>query len=66
MQKKVHPDKVTHEEEEAIKDPVVRKSIKEVSAAVEKAEGRGQLKVSVSPVASLVLHSWFSCLSQTN
>ncbi|XP_037310283.1 uncharacterized protein si:ch211-197h24.6 isoform X3 [Pungitius pungitius] len=43
--KKVHPDKVTHEEEEAIKDPVVRKSIKEVSAAVEKAEGRGQLKV---------------------
>ncbi|XP_054478371.1 uncharacterized protein si:ch211-197h24.6 isoform X2 [Anoplopoma fimbria] len=43
--KKVHPDKVKHEEEEAIKDPVVRKSIKEVSAEVEKTEGRGQLKV---------------------
>ncbi|XP_068592222.1 uncharacterized protein si:ch211-197h24.6 isoform X2 [Cebidichthys violaceus] len=43
--KKVHPDKVVHEEEEAIKDPVVRKAIKEISAAVEKSEGRGQLKV---------------------
>ncbi|XP_068425708.1 uncharacterized protein si:ch211-197h24.6 isoform X2 [Clinocottus analis] len=43
--KKVHPDKVVHEEEEAIKDPVVRKAIKEISAAVEKTEGRGQLKV---------------------
>lgn len=43
--KKVHPDKVIHEEEEAIKDPVVRKAIKEISAAVEKSEGRGQLKV---------------------
>lgn len=45
-QKKVHPEKVTHEEEEAIKDPVVRKAIKEVAAEVEKTEGRGQLKVS--------------------
>ncbi|XP_031709470.1 uncharacterized protein LOC116386965 isoform X1 [Anarrhichthys ocellatus] len=43
--KKVHPEKVVHEEEEAIKDPVVRKAIKEISAAVEKSEGRGQLKV---------------------
>lgn len=46
-QKKVHPEKVTHEEEEAIKDPVVRKAIKEVAAKVEQTEGRGQLKVSV-------------------
>nr|XP_046255823.1 uncharacterized protein si:ch211-197h24.6 isoform X2 [Scatophagus argus] len=43
--KKVHPDKVTHEEEEALKDPAVRKTIKEVAAEVEKTEGRGQLKV---------------------
>ncbi|XP_035862187.1 uncharacterized protein si:ch211-197h24.6 isoform X2 [Sander lucioperca] len=43
--KKVHPNKVTNEEEEAIRDPAVRKKIKEVSAEVEKTEGRGQLKV---------------------
>ncbi|XP_033983602.1 uncharacterized protein si:ch211-197h24.6 [Trematomus bernacchii] len=43
--KKVHPNKVTHEEEEAIRDPAVRKTIKEVSAEVEKTEGRGQIKV---------------------
>ncbi|XP_026228315.1 uncharacterized protein si:ch211-197h24.6 [Anabas testudineus] len=43
--KKVHPDKVTCEEEEAIKDPSVRKMIKDVAAEVEKTEGRGQLKV---------------------
>lgn len=45
-QKKVHPDKVTCEEEEAIKDPSVRKMVKDVAAEVEKTEGRGQLKVS--------------------
>ncbi|XP_070692021.1 uncharacterized protein [Pempheris klunzingeri] len=43
--KKVHPDKITYEEEEAVKDPAVRKAIKEVAAGVEKTEGRGQLKV---------------------
>ncbi|XP_028436920.1 uncharacterized protein si:ch211-197h24.6 isoform X2 [Perca flavescens] len=43
--KKVHPNKVTNDEEEAIRDPAVRKKIKEVSAEVEKTEGRGQLKV---------------------
>ncbi|XP_033496705.2 uncharacterized protein LOC117265960 [Epinephelus lanceolatus] len=43
--KKIHPDKVTHEEEEAVKDPAVRKAIKEIAAEVEKTEGRGQLKV---------------------
>ncbi|XP_044064591.1 uncharacterized protein si:ch211-197h24.6 isoform X2 [Siniperca chuatsi] len=43
--KKVHPDKVTCEEEEAIREPTVRKTIKEVAAGVEKTEGRGQLKV---------------------
>lgn len=47
-QKKVHPDKVTNEEEEAIRDPAVRKTIKEVAADIEKTEGRGQLKVSVN------------------
>ncbi|XP_067365746.1 uncharacterized protein si:ch211-197h24.6 isoform X1 [Channa argus] len=43
--KKIHPDKVTCEEEEAIKDPSVRKMVKDVAAEVEKAEGRGQIKV---------------------
>ncbi|XP_033181489.1 uncharacterized protein LOC113136195 isoform X2 [Mastacembelus armatus] len=43
--KKVHPDKVTCEEEEAIRDPAVRKMVKDVAAEVEKTEGRGQLKV---------------------
>ncbi|KAM9851634.1 uncharacterized protein ACBR49_004791 isoform 2-T2 [Aulostomus maculatus] len=42
---KLHPDKVTCTEEEAIKDPAVRKMIKTVAAEVEKTEGRGQLKV---------------------
>ncbi len=50
-QKKVHADKVTCEEEEAIRDPAVRKTIKEVAAEVEKTEGRGQLKVSVRPIS---------------
>uniref|UniRef100_UPI0037E98250 uncharacterized protein n=1 Tax=Semicossyphus pulcher TaxID=241346 RepID=UPI0037E98250 len=43
--KKVHPDKITCEEEEGVKDPAVRKTIKEAAAEVEKTEGRGQLKV---------------------
>ncbi|KAG7242036.1 hypothetical protein INR49_024081, partial [Caranx melampygus] len=43
--KKVHPDKVTCEEEKAIKDPAARKTIKEAAAEVEKSEGRGQIKV---------------------
>lgn len=47
----MHADKVTCEEEEAIRDPAVRKSIKEVAAEVEKTEGRGQLKVSVRPIS---------------
>lgn len=37
---------MTCEEEEAIKDPSVRKMVKDVAAEVEKMEGRGQLKVS--------------------
>lgn len=44
-QQKAHPDKVTQNEEEATKDPAIRKSIKEAAAEVEKSEGRGQLKV---------------------
>ncbi|CAJ1062181.1 uncharacterized protein LOC109997432 isoform X1 [Xyrichtys novacula] len=43
--KKVYPDKLTHEEEEGVKDPAIRKKIKEAAADVEKTEGRGQLKV---------------------
>ncbi|KAF7669700.1 hypothetical protein LDENG_00147300 [Lucifuga dentata] len=43
--KRAHAEKVTCEEEEAIKDPAVRKKIKEAAAEVEKTEGRGQLKV---------------------
>ncbi|XP_039973952.1 uncharacterized protein si:ch211-197h24.6 isoform X2 [Xiphias gladius] len=43
--KKVHPEKITCEEEEAIRDPAVRKTIKDIAAEVEKTEGRGQLKV---------------------
>lgn len=44
-QQKAHPGKVTQSEEEATKDPLIRKSIKEAAAEVEKSEGRGQLKV---------------------
>lgn len=43
--KRNHPDKVPYEEETAVKDPGVRKSIKDAAAEVEKTEGRGQLRV---------------------
>ncbi|XP_047216395.1 uncharacterized protein si:ch211-197h24.6 [Girardinichthys multiradiatus] len=43
--KKAHPDKVTCEEEDGVKDPGVRKAVKAAAAEVEKAEGRGQIKV---------------------
>ncbi|KAG9339394.1 hypothetical protein JZ751_023788 [Albula glossodonta] len=43
--KKNHPDKVPQTEEEAVKDPAIRKAAKESAAEVEKAEGRGKLKV---------------------
>lgn len=44
-QKKAYPDRVAYEEEEAVKDPVLRKLIKEAGAEVERTEGRGILKV---------------------
>lgn len=44
-QKQNHKDKVPHEEEDALKDPTIRKAIKAAAAEVEKAEGRGQIKV---------------------
>lgn len=44
-QKHLHKDKVPQEEEEAGKDSAVRKAIKAAAAEVEKAEGRGQIKV---------------------
>lgn len=46
FQKRNHPDKVPFEEDAALKDPSVRKTVKETAAEVEKAEGRGQLRVS--------------------
>lgn len=45
IQKQNHKDKVPHEEEAALKDPAIRKGIKAAAAEVEKAEGRGQIKV---------------------
>ncbi|XP_010883020.2 uncharacterized protein si:ch211-197h24.6 isoform X2 [Esox lucius] len=43
--KQNHPDKVPFEEEAATKDHEVRKKVKASAAEVEKAEGRGQIKV---------------------
>ncbi|XP_034030775.1 uncharacterized protein si:ch211-197h24.6 isoform X2 [Thalassophryne amazonica] len=43
--KRAHADKIPFDEAEAAKNPALRKTIKEVAAEVEKAEGRGQLKV---------------------
>uniref|UniRef100_W5ME02 Uncharacterized LOC107078603 n=1 Tax=Lepisosteus oculatus TaxID=7918 RepID=W5ME02_LEPOC len=43
--KKVHPDMVPFEEDKAVEDPMVRKTIKESAGEVEKAEGRGKIKV---------------------
>lgn len=45
QQKKTHPGKVIWEEEDGVKDPTVRKAIKVAAAEVEKAEGRGQIRV---------------------
>lgn len=42
--KQNHKDKVPHEEEDALKDPAIRKAVKAAAAEVEKAEGRGQIK----------------------
>ncbi|CAN9514246.1 unnamed protein product [Ophioblennius macclurei] len=43
--KRAHPDKVTCEEEDAVKDPAVRKAVKDAAAEVEQTEGRGQIRV---------------------
>lgn len=40
-----HQDKVPYDEAAALKDPAIRKAIKTAAAEVEKAEGRGQLKM---------------------
>ncbi|XP_061811002.1 uncharacterized protein [Nerophis lumbriciformis] len=42
---KVHPDKIESGEEDSMKDPFLRKRIKEITLEVEKMEGRGQLRV---------------------
>ncbi|XP_028281606.1 uncharacterized protein LOC114448681 isoform X2 [Parambassis ranga] len=43
--KKAHHEKVIWEEENAVKDPAIRRSIKEAAAEIEKMAGRGQIKV---------------------
>ncbi|KAM4580575.1 uncharacterized protein PAE49_005371 isoform 2-T3 [Odontesthes bonariensis] len=43
--KKAHPDMVACEEEDAVKDPSVKRTVKAAAAEVEKTEGRGQIKV---------------------
>ncbi|XP_061115327.1 uncharacterized protein si:ch211-197h24.6 [Conger conger] len=43
--KKHHSSKVPSEEEEAVKDPAIRRAAKETAAEVEKAEGRGKIRV---------------------
>lgn len=45
LQKQNHPAKMPFEEDAATKDHEVRKKVKEAAAELEKAEGRGQLKV---------------------
>lgn len=45
-QKKAHSEKINFEEADFVKDPVIRKALKEIAAEVEKTEGCGQLKVS--------------------
>ncbi|XP_051574944.1 uncharacterized protein si:ch211-197h24.6 isoform X2 [Myxocyprinus asiaticus] len=43
--KQNHKDKVPHDEEAAVRDPAIRKAVKAAAAEVEKAEGRGQIKM---------------------
>ncbi|XP_072316775.1 uncharacterized protein [Eucyclogobius newberryi] len=43
--KKVHPDKVPHEEDQIGKNQELKKTCKGIAMEVEKTEGRGQLKV---------------------
>ncbi|KAM9310310.1 uncharacterized protein KZ484_026208 [Pholidichthys leucotaenia] len=42
---RTHPDKVKINEQEANKDSSIRKRVKEVATEVEKAEGRGQIRI---------------------
>ncbi|KAL7835673.1 hypothetical protein SRHO_G00280200 [Serrasalmus rhombeus] len=51
--KRSHPDKVPHDEEAATKDPAIRKAIKASAAEVEKAEGRGQIRVVIKEPGEL-------------
>ncbi|XP_013860201.1 uncharacterized protein si:ch211-197h24.6 isoform X2 [Austrofundulus limnaeus] len=43
--KKYHPDKITFEEEEVVKDPSLKGPLRVAAAEVEKTEGRGQIRV---------------------
>nr|XP_057940475.1 uncharacterized protein si:ch211-197h24.6 isoform X2 [Doryrhamphus excisus] len=43
--KKEYPNKVTSEEEECLKDATLKKKVKDITAEVEKMDGRGQIKV---------------------
>ncbi|GAA6094779.1 uncharacterized protein si:ch211-197h24.6 [Tachysurus ichikawai] len=42
--KHAHPEKMPHEDEE-VRNPVIKKELKVISAEVEKTEGRGQIRV---------------------
>ncbi|XP_017280526.1 uncharacterized protein si:ch211-197h24.6 [Kryptolebias marmoratus] len=43
--KKYHSDKITFEEEDVVKDPSLKGPLRAAAAEVEKAEGRGQIRV---------------------
>lgn len=49
-QKKYHPDKITFEEEEVVKDPSLKGPLRVAAAEVEKLEGRGLIRVSDGPL----------------
>ncbi|MCI4391343.1 hypothetical protein PGIGA_G00133040 [Pangasianodon gigas] len=51
--KHAHPEKMPHEEEEVTKNPAVKKEIRVTAAEVEKAEGRGQVKVVIREPADV-------------
>ncbi|XP_034153743.1 uncharacterized protein si:ch211-197h24.6 isoform X1 [Pangasianodon hypophthalmus] len=45
--KHAHPEKVSHKEEEVKQDPDTKRAVRAIAAEVEKAEGRGQIKVMI-------------------
>lgn len=51
--KKEHPDKIPFSEEDVVKDPTLKKTLKEVTAELANTVGRGQLKVILKEPASV-------------